>query len=64
MNKFGRFMLYFFSFLFFPLGIIFWLVFLLETDSSVKKFGRNCLYSALYSFALFVTIGVINFVVS
>lgn len=64
MNKFECFLLYFFSLLFFPLGIILGLAFLLGKDSSIRRVGRNCLFSALYSFAVLVTVGVINFVVS
>nr|WP_141526412.1 hypothetical protein [Bacillus cereus group sp. N21] len=54
-------MLYIFSFIFYPINIIAWVISLFSNDSERRKTGRVCIYTALISFILFTTFDIISF---
>jgi len=62
MNKFEKAIVYFFSFIFFPSGLIIWLVSMFSQNQQFKSVGRTALYVAAASFALQLLIGILNFV--
>lgn len=62
MNNFEKVILYVFSFLFFPIGVIMWVISLFKQDLQMKKIGRTALYVAMVSFSIQLSIGVVNFV--
>ncbi|WP_309232375.1 MULTISPECIES: hypothetical protein [unclassified Bacillus (in: firmicutes)] len=53
-------MLYIFSFIFYPIGIIVWVISLFSNDPERRKTGRVCIYTALVSFILFTMLGIIS----
>ncbi|WP_232699950.1 hypothetical protein [Brevibacillus daliensis] len=63
MRKFEEIILYIFSFIFVPIGIIFWIITLFKEDLQIKKIGRRTMYISFVSLMLFMMIGVVNFVV-
>ncbi|ATF14012.1 hypothetical protein HPY28_18240 [Brevibacillus sp. HB1.2] len=63
MNKFEKGIVYFFSFVFFPIGLIIWVVSLFNQNQQFKSVGRTALYIATVSFCIQLLIGVLNFVV-
>lgn len=63
MKKFEKFIIYFFSFIFFPAGLIIWLVSMFNQNQEFKSVGRKALYFAAASFCLQLLIGVLNFIV-
>ncbi|AMR03760.1 MULTISPECIES: hypothetical protein [Bacillus cereus group] len=60
MNLFEKILLYILSFIFFPIGIITWIISLFSKDPK-KQVGRICLYIALISFILLAGLGIITF---
>lgn len=62
MNNFEKVILYVFSFLFFPIGVIMWIISLFKQDLQMKKIGRTALYVAIVSFSIQIAVGVVNFV--
>ncbi|WJE55252.1 hypothetical protein QRE66_16980 [Bacillus cereus] len=54
-------MLYIFSFIFYSIGIIAWIISLFSKDPERRKIGRVCIYTALISFILFTTFDIISF---
>lgn len=63
MKKFEKFIIYFFSFIFFPAGLIIWLVSMFNQNHEFKSVGRKALYFAAASLCLQLLIGVLNFIV-
>ncbi|MEN1934124.1 hypothetical protein AAIE21_00625 [Paenibacillus sp. 102] len=61
MHSFEKAILYTFSFIFFPVGIITWIISLFSKDPERRKAGRVCIYTALVSFIAFTTLGIISF---
>ncbi|PED06868.1 hypothetical protein [Bacillus pseudomycoides] len=61
MPSFEKAILYIFSFIFYPIGIVVWIISLFSKDSERRKIGRICIYIALVSFILFTTLGIISF---
>lgn len=62
MRKFEKGIVYFFSFVFFPIGLIVWIVSLFNQNHHFKSVGRTALYIAAASFCIQILIGVLNFV--
>ncbi|USG64770.1 hypothetical protein NDK47_22000 [Brevibacillus ruminantium] len=62
MNKWEQIIVYLFSFLFFPIGIIVWIVSLFAQNPPLKKIGRRALFVAFASFIIFTGIGFLNFI--
>ncbi|WP_243526586.1 hypothetical protein [Bacillus pseudomycoides] len=54
-------MLYIFSFIFYPINIITWIISLFSKDPERRKIGRVCIYTALISFILFTTFDILAF---
>ncbi|NQF14976.1 hypothetical protein HPY31_13750 [Brevibacillus sp. HB1.3] len=63
MNKFEKGIVYFFSFIFFPIGLIVWIVSFFNQNQQFKSVGRTALYIAAASLCIQMLIGVLNFVV-
>ncbi|WIY59677.1 hypothetical protein [Bacillus arachidis] len=61
MHSFEKAILYVFSFILYPIGIIAWIISLFSKDPEKRKAGRVCIYTALVSFILFTTLGIISF---
>ncbi|PDY47183.1 hypothetical protein [Bacillus pseudomycoides] len=61
MPSFEKAILYIFSFIFYPIGIVVWIISLFSKDPERRKIGRICIYIALVSFILFTTLGIISF---
>lgn len=61
MHSFEKAVLYIFSFIFYPIGIIGWIISLFSKDPERRKISRVCIYTALISFILFTTLGIISF---
>lgn len=61
MHSFEKAILYIFSFIFYPIGIIVWIISLFSKDPERRKIGRVCIYTALVSFILLTTLGIISF---
>ncbi|MEH7458781.1 hypothetical protein V7183_16580 [Bacillus sp. JJ1127] len=61
MYSFEKAILYIFSFIFYPIGIIVWIISLFSKDPERRKIDRICIYTALVSFILFTTLCIINF---
>ncbi|MEJ8546958.1 hypothetical protein [Brevibacillus borstelensis] len=64
MNKLEKIIVLVFSFLFFPIGLIMWIVSMVSKNPDVKKIGRTALYAACLSFCIQIAIGIMNFIVS
>lgn len=62
MRKFEKGIVYFFSFVFFPIGLIVWIVSLFNQDRQFKSVGRTALYIAAASFSILLLIQVLSFV--
>ncbi|TKI56554.1 hypothetical protein E8L90_14365 [Brevibacillus antibioticus] len=62
MKKFEKGIIYFFSFIFFPIGLIVWIVSLFNQNQQFKSVGRTALYFAATSFCIQILRGVLNFV--
>lgn len=62
MNNFEKGIIYLFSFIFFPVGLIVWMITLFNQKQQYKSVGRTALYVAAASFFLQFLIGVLNFV--
>lgn len=63
MNKFEKGIVYFFSFIFFPIGLIVWIASFFNQNQQFKSVGRTALYIAAASLCIQILIGVLNFVV-
>ncbi|BAH45721.1 conserved hypothetical protein [Brevibacillus brevis NBRC 100599] len=63
MNKFEKGIVYFFSFIFFPIGLIVWITSFFNQNQQFKSVGRTALYIAAASLCIQILIGVLNFVV-
>ncbi|QDS33773.1 hypothetical protein FPS98_07080 [Brevibacillus brevis] len=63
MNKLEKGIVYFFSFVFFPIGLIIWIVSFLNQNQPFKSVGRTALYIAAVSFCIQLLLGVLNLVV-
>ncbi|MEY8349454.1 hypothetical protein AALF16_14295 [Bacillus cereus] len=61
MHSLEKAILYIFSFLFYPIGIIAWIISLFSKNPEKRKIGRVCVYTALISFVIFTTLGIITF---
>lgn len=61
MHPLKKAILYIFSFIFYPIGIIAWVISLFSKDPEKRKTGRVCVYTALISFVIFTTLGIITF---
>lgn len=60
MNKVEKGIVYLFSFLFFPVGLIIWLVSLFNENQQFKRVGRTALYLSAVSFFIQILIGALN----
>lgn len=63
MNKFEKGIVYLFSFIFFPIGLIVWITLFFNQNQEFKSVGRTALYIAAASLCIQILIGVLNFVV-
>ncbi|MCI0765165.1 hypothetical protein [Bacillus sp. TL12] len=61
MQSFKKAILYMFSFIFYSIGIIVWVITLFSKDPERRKTGRVCIYTVLVSFILFTMLGIISF---
>ena len=62
MRTFEKGIVYFFSFVFFPIGLIVWIVSLFNQNQQFKSVGRTALYIAAASFCILLLIQVLSFV--
>ncbi|EJL40649.1 hypothetical protein [Brevibacillus agri] len=62
MSKLEKGIIYLFSFIFCPVGLIVWIVSMFNQNQQFKSVGRVALYVAATSFCLQLIIGVLNFV--
>ncbi|KMZ44539.1 hypothetical protein AC624_27495 [Bacillus sp. FJAT-27238] len=62
MNKFEKGIVYFFSFIFFPIGLIVWIASFFNQNHQFKIVGRTALFIAAASLGIQILIGVLNFV--
>ncbi|WNC16596.1 hypothetical protein [Brevibacillus brevis] len=62
MNKLEKAIIYLFSFIFFPIGLIIWIVSWFNQSQPFKRVGRTALYVAAASFCIHIIIGILNFV--
>lgn len=63
MNKLEKGIVYFFSFIFFPIGLIVWIASFFNQNQQFKTVGRIALYIAAASLCIQILIRVLNFVV-
>nr|WP_307802534.1 hypothetical protein [Bacillus sp. XF8] len=61
MTHLSRYFYYTFSFIFYPISIIAWIIPLFSKDPESRKTGRVCIYTTLVSFIVFTTLGIISF---
>ncbi|MDZ5606783.1 hypothetical protein U2I54_06625 [Bacillus pseudomycoides] len=61
MTHLSRYFYYTFSFIFYPIGIIAWIISLFSKNPERRKIRRVCIYTALVSFIVFSTLGIISF---
>jgi hypothetical protein len=62
MNKFEQGILYVFSFFFFPIGVVMWIVTLYNQNQQMKTIGRKALYCSIAAICFYLMIGILNFV--
>ncbi|RNB55017.1 hypothetical protein EDM57_15385 [Brevibacillus gelatini] len=62
MNNLEKGIIYLFSFIFFPVGLIVWIITVFNQNPQYKSVGRTALYVAAGSLCLQFLIRVLNFV--